>query len=449
VTDASGAHLVRLEAGRYWWVASHPAYVMRESLPDSVEVRETYYREVKVTPELPGISAPVATGRDQTVSMRLSKRSKGVVLVTTSLLERTRALDAAIADYQEALRLNEGMTATLVVVDSTDCLDRYGARVEPPAVPDWNGHQREATAIRDLLQVVTRVERASYVILLGSPMVMPRPSNGIGDERYPTDAFYIDFDNDDLPDPGLAVSRLPDLETASDGVAAALETAAELHGLGGYDLTEETHFSTECWVDLADACLPDDVVCGVCRKAPPFGTCPGCSEREEFLRLVSTNGVLKFEGHGSPTTFADNDRNRYFQVGDLLPAAGSRGVHRADDHRGHPLPHPGGAAGVHRGHGRQASLPHRRRALRADAGGDPRDQRRRSGHHQERGPVPALGRSDPVTPAHRPFPPGRGLAALRRLAGRARGATLAPSATRATSRTSASTRSAMPSTGRK
>jgi hypothetical protein len=324
-TSASGSYRVELPEGSYSYIATHKNYVMESSSPDLVSVRAPYTRRVGGAG---GIVREITVTSDSTreIDIDMEPRPRDVLLVTTSLLRETAALDDAVDGYIETVGRTDDLVARYIVLDSSECLRDYGVRAADPT--DWH-------EIRDALEAIAEETGPAYIILLGGEAAVPRPEIVTIDGRIwylPTDAWYVDFDDDGIVDEGFVVSRLPDLSTESSGIAAALQTATDLHESGGFGLSPEVRFSTQCWlsppIGLGDACDPDDASCGLCRATPPYGVCDDCSLREETFDLISESDYIVFMGHGSPDSFSTNDH---------VPIFGVENVEDVDLETNHPV----------------------------------------------------------------------------------------------------------------
>jgi hypothetical protein len=310
-TSTTGSYRVELPEGSYSYIATHKNYVMESSSPELVNVRAPYTRRVGGAG---GIVREITVTSESTreVDIEMEPRPRDVLLVTTSLLRETAALEDAVDRYTETVSRTDGLVARYIVLDSSECSRDYGVRVADP--DDWH-------EIRDALEAIAGETGPAYIILLGGEAAVPRPEIVTIDGRIwylPTDAWYVDFDDDRVVDEGFVVSRLADLSTDSSGIVAALETAIDLHESGGYGLSPEVRFSTQCWlsppIGLGAACDPDDASCGLCRATPPYGVCDDCSMREETFDLISGSDYIVFMGHGSPDSFSTNDRMPIFRV---------------------------------------------------------------------------------------------------------------------------------------
>ncbi len=324
-TSSSGNYRVELTEGSYSYIATHRNYVMESSSPDLVSVRAPYTRRVGGAG---GIVREITVTSDRTreIDIDMVPRPRDVLLVTTSLLRETAAFDDAVDGYIETVGRTDGLVARYIVLDSSECSRDYGVRAADPT--DWH-------EIRDVLEEIAGETGPAYIILLGGEAVVPRPEIATIDGRIwylPTDAWYVDFDDDGIVDEGFVVSRLPDLSTESSGIAAALQTATELHESGGFGLSPEVRFSTQCWlsppIGLGDACDEGDATCGLCRATPPYGVCDECSLREETFDLISGSDYVVFMGHGSPDSFSTNDH---------VPIFGVENVEDVDLETNHPV----------------------------------------------------------------------------------------------------------------
>jgi len=219
-----------------------------------------------------------------------------VVLVTTWRLERDAAFYRAVDDYISVVEATEGLEAGYYELDFLEYENEWGYTI------------RRWDTFRDELEALIDTTGASYIILLGGPLVVPRPDPDmprIGEDCWDeaggpaplqSDAFYIDFDGDDIVEPGLSIGRLADVGYASSGVVEGLLTAIALHEEGGFDLSNMTRFMHRT-IESA-------------HTTPPFGDDTDCPwwGQQELVRLMSTSGYIRIEGHGSPTSFASNDR---------------------------------------------------------------------------------------------------------------------------------------------
>jgi hypothetical protein len=310
-TGSSGSFRVAVPEGSYSYIATHRDYIMESSSPELVSVRAPYTRRVRGAG---GIVREITVTSESTrlIDVGMEPRPRDVLLVTTSLLRETAALEGAVERYVETVGRTDGLVARYIVLDSMECLRGYGVRAADPA--DWH-------EIRNALEAICEETGPAYIILLGGEAVVPRPEIVTIDGTIwylPTDAWYVDFDNDGIVDEGFVASRLPDLSTDSSGIVSALETAIDLHESGGYGLSPEVWFSTRCWhsppIGLGDACDEGDASCGPCRATPPYGVCDACSMREETFDLISESDYVVFMGHGSPDSFSTNDRVPIFRV---------------------------------------------------------------------------------------------------------------------------------------
>ncbi|MDY6954157.1 MAG: hypothetical protein SWE60_21840, partial [Thermodesulfobacteriota bacterium] len=212
-----------------------------------------------------------------------------VVLVTTWRLERDAAFFSAVDDYISVVEATEGLEAGYYELDFLEYENEWGYTI------------RRWDTFRDELETLLDDTGASYIIVLGGPLVVPRPAPDMprirddcwdeagGPAPLQSDAFYIDFDGDDIVEPGLSIGRLADVGYASSGVVEGLRTAISLHERGGFDLSNMTRFMHHT-IEGA-------------HTTPPFGDDTECPwwGRQELVRLMSTSGYIRIEGHGSPT----------------------------------------------------------------------------------------------------------------------------------------------------
>jgi hypothetical protein len=232
-----------------------------------------------------------------------------VVLVTLGSDFRAPFVWPTVEEYIAVLERTEGLHAAYVELDSMECLERYGRMV--------SGHPSGGRA-RDVLREVVRGTGASYVLILGGiqhfPMILNdvpcvNPSDGCSLQQeiwsttgdtvlVPSDAWYVDFDEDDVVDEGYAIGRMPGAYGDVAGVEVALRTATELHNLGGFTLDRPACFAN------AEGCHP----------TPPYGVCRECEETDTFFDMISSSDYITFRGHGSPYSFSSGGRAIRFTV---------------------------------------------------------------------------------------------------------------------------------------
>ncbi|MCK9566799.1 MAG: carboxypeptidase regulatory-like domain-containing protein [Methanothrix sp.] len=309
-TSDSGRYRRDLPEGRYTYIATHSNYIMRSS-SSSVEVRAPYTKRV---PGAGGIfrEVTITNEKSKVVDINMNARPTTVLLVTTSLLSTTAELDEAVSRYTEVVSRKDGLSARYIVLDSDECRAAYGVRLGES--PNWE-------EIRDVLQAITDETGPCYIILLGGPMVVPMPDvvNVGGSPWYlPADGWYIDFDGNGVVDEGFAVSRMPDINSDSSAVAAAMESASDIHEAGGFGMIPEMLLSTRCWaappIGLGDACRDDAPTCGRCYATPPYGVCDECDRSDELFNLMSDSDYIFIMGHGSPVSFSTNEHLPIFNL---------------------------------------------------------------------------------------------------------------------------------------
>lgn len=222
-----------------------------------------------------------------------------LLIISTSDLVKVPDFEDTVNQYIGVLAVTEGLSAAYIELDSDECLDIYGVQV----TGEWD-YWTYWPEIKDALRVIVETTQSSYIMILGGTRVIPRPTdeaccNSQGNEIYvSSDAWYIDFDNDQVVDEGLSIGRLPDLSYDSSAVVAGLQTAIELHNAGGYSLTNEAVFSMYGYT------------------TPPYGAC--CAEREAFFDLLETSDYINFAGHGSPELIESNTGSyRKISVADM------------------------------------------------------------------------------------------------------------------------------------
>lgn len=302
-TSDSGRFRRELPEGRYNYIATHCGYIMQSS-SSPVEVKAPYTKRVRGAG---GIirEITITSERSIVVDINMNARPTTVLLVTTSLLSRSAELEGAVSRYTEVVSRKDGLFASYVVLDSEDCRAAYGVRLSSPG--SWE-------EIRGLLRSITDQTGPCYIILLGGPSVLPVPQVVTidGSPWYlPADGWYIDFDGNGVVDEGFAVSRMPDVSAGSSAVAAAMESASDIHEAGGFGMIPEMLLSSRCWAapptGLGDACRDDAPTCGQCYNTPPYGVCDGCDRRAEMFDLMSSSDYIFIMGHGSPVSFSTNE----------------------------------------------------------------------------------------------------------------------------------------------
>lgn len=322
-TSESGRYRRELPEGRYNYIATHSGYIMQSSA-SPVEVKAPYIRRVRgaggIVREI-----TVTDEKSRTVDISMNARPTTVLLATTSLLTSTPELEAAIGRYVETVSRKDGLAASRVVLDSEECRAAYGVRLADPS--SWQ-------EIRDVLASIADRTGQCYIILLGGPEVLPVPQvvTVSGSPWYlPADGWYIDFDENGVVDEGFAISRMPDVARGSAAVAAALESASDLHEAGGFGMVPEMLLSTRCWAaapaGLGDACRDDAPTCGNCYATPPYGVCDECDRSAEMFDQMSRSDYIFIMGHGSPVSFATNDHTPIFNLENVADV----------DFSGHPL----------------------------------------------------------------------------------------------------------------
>ncbi len=210
-----------------------------------------------------------------------------LLIITTSAIVKTPDFEDTVNQYLSVLAATDGLSAAYIELDSDECFDTYGVKV----TGEWD-YFTYWPEIRDVLQEIIGITHSSYIMILGGPLVIPRPVDDAccydqdNDLGVPSDAWYVDFDNDQIVDEGLSIGRLPDVSYDSSAVVSGLQTAIELHTAGGYTLGSEAVFSMYGYT------------------TPPYGAC--CTESEAFFTLMSTSDYIRFAGHGSPEEIESN-----------------------------------------------------------------------------------------------------------------------------------------------
>ncbi len=310
VTSSSGRYHISVPEGRYTCMATHSGYIMYHD-STSFQLKAPYTKKVRgaggIVREM-----TISSEKSKSINISLKARPSVVLLASTSRLSSTPELEDAVSRFTDVLSHRDGFDVRYVVLDSEECQDIYGLRLDDPG--NWQD-------TRQVLQTIAEQTGPCYIILLGGPdaIAMPATVNMGGSYWYlPSDGWYIDFDEDGLVDGGYSISRMPDVSLQCSAVAAALNSAADLHEAGGYGIVPEMRLSTQCWypepVGLGDACLDDDPTCGSCYATPPYGVCDECDRKEDLFRLISQSDYIFFMGHGSPESFSTNDRTPIFNV---------------------------------------------------------------------------------------------------------------------------------------
>jgi len=219
---------------------------------------------------------------DVEVSQTDADQDGDVIIVTTSLIQRNEAFDNTIDKYQEVLT-TEGLDSKFIIVDSDSCFETYGIKADPN---DWE-------EIKEVLNIIINETGASYVIILGSVAVVPRPVAVVecpneDTVTMPSDAWYVDLNNDQIVDEGLSLGRFPDILYESSIVVAGLQTAIDLHESGGFTLNSRVEFSVNG------------------HTTPPYGVCNNCTLQNDFFSLLSDSDYIVFVGHGSSSGISNN-----------------------------------------------------------------------------------------------------------------------------------------------
>jgi hypothetical protein len=313
ITNAAGFYHRELPEGRYTYFATHSDHVMYSGAGVE-EVRAPYTKRVR---GVGGIvrEITISSERSKVIDVNMSPRPRNILLVTTSLLSVTPALNDAIDHYSEVVARKDGLTASYIVLDSAECAAEYGVHLSDPE--SW---EEVRLALREIVQRTG----PCYIVLLGGEDVIPRPETLYAGGSYlylPSDAWYADFDEDGVVDGDTVISRMADISVESSAIATALETASAVHEAGGFGLIPEVDFSSRCWaappVGMGDACRDDAPSCGRCYNTPPYGICDDCDRREELFDLISGSDFIFFMGHGSPEVFATNEHLPIFRVENL------------------------------------------------------------------------------------------------------------------------------------
>jgi hypothetical protein len=280
--DGSFTHTVTTnDAGHYKITLIPQRYVVTATHPD--------YHDYSTAP---GFSVVTGDGY-QTFNIFMKKKHDDLLMITTSLLEKEPGFENKVNQYKSVLIEKEDLIARYIELDSEECLSTYGVKVNNPG--DWE-------EIRAVLHDIIGITEASYIMILGGPLVMPRPvvnacCNDAGNPiTVASDAWYVDFDNDQIVDEGFSISRLPDLSHNSSAIVEALQTAIELHNEGGFTLDNEVKFTMNDYT------------------TPPYGVCDDCDEMDAFFVLMSTSDYIVFAGHGSPTAIYSNAHVLKFSI---------------------------------------------------------------------------------------------------------------------------------------
>lgn len=207
----------------------------------------------------------------------------GVLGVSTTLLPIHPDLSEALFDYEQVLSEIEGLRFDFVVLDSLECEQRFGLQVYEPQ--DWE-------EVRRVLEIVLTETSHSMVLLLGGTRTLPRPVVELATDdgkivAVKSDAWYVDFDQDNIVDAGYSVGRMASLDDDPVAVAKQLRFAISIHRSGGLAFHTSNDFSSE--------------------TTPPLGMGPSCTDSEAFFFMMAESDLVFFWGHGNPTQLLTHD----------------------------------------------------------------------------------------------------------------------------------------------
>ncbi len=222
-----------------------------------------------------------------------------VLIFSMSNLDKGSDFDLALDNFIQVLDDTENLEAEYWELDSGDFESEFGVRVSD---------SQDYDEIQEVLEQVKNDRGVEYFIILGGLDVIPfavrfdvPDHQGVLSTTVRGDTWYIDFDDDLIPDEDLAIGRIPDYGTQSSAIISYLETATDLHQQGGFTL-EDPAFITLCNGE-------DD-----CYESPPYCAFPNdfCSCNEtDFYQLLSSSDFILFTGHGSRISLVTTDHGCY------------------------------------------------------------------------------------------------------------------------------------------
>jgi len=288
------------DAKRYYVQDGNAAYEIMRYLSLGITNAELELIPVSALSPEPGEEAtepepePAAEADVLARALNLDESTIDVLLVTTEALETTSELIDKLSEYIETMESTEGLTTAYLEIDSTSAQDEIGIYLAD--YTDW-------LEVKDALEDVVEAKNVEYLILLGGEQVVPMPvlddvPNGTYDPENPTvdsvdgDNWYLDYNDDYLPDDGLVISRIADYGTGTTVILDYLDTAIKLHELGGITFDSPVLLQGESY------CVGDQN----CYEYPPYcvDSDPACGCVEEFMyELLSSADLIRFSGHGS------------------------------------------------------------------------------------------------------------------------------------------------------
>ena len=227
-----------------------------------------------------------------------------VLLLSMSNLDKDDNFFVKIKEFIDTLDRTENLKAAYLELDSEHVKNVYGVKVTDRT--DWLN-------IKNVLKAIIEKENPAYLIILGGADVVSRPE--IASVRCSdynnlvrSDSWYIDLNDDQIPDEGLSISRIADYGTSSSSILKYLDTAIKVHNAGGFTNSKYAEFST---------CIPGK---SGCYAAPPYcvdylESC-GCS-RNVLFPILSSSDYIVFTGHGTLQGFYTDAMCLIFDVNSM------------------------------------------------------------------------------------------------------------------------------------
>jgi|GEM_PF-5323348 len=211
-----------------------------------------------------------------------------LLLVTSPLIRKVPEFDAAVEEYITALSMYGGMTAQYAEIE-VESYTNFGERLADQN--DWE-------SVRIQLERLVMSTGARYILILGGPLVVPRPFMEMDcidlSGMVRSDALYVDFNRDGIVDGDVAISRIPDVAVNSSIVVTGLRTASALHQQGGFTMDNPVDFSSS--EETPSGREP--------YHTPPYGDCDEC-DFALFTEVIESSDYITFWGHGFPNYLQD------------------------------------------------------------------------------------------------------------------------------------------------
>ena len=248
-------------------------------------------------------------------TLNIDESTIDVLLVATEALETSPEFFDKVNEYIDTMADTEGLTTAYLELDSAVARDELDIYLADNEYTDW-------LLVKDAIERVVDEKNIEYLILLGGEEVVPMPvmdnvPNGTYDEENPIvdsvdgDSWYLDFNNDWLPDDGLVISRIADYGTGTTVILDYLDTAIKLHNLGGITMDSPAMLTGEGYCERYDEGIHG------CYELPPYcvDSDPDCGCIEESMYdLLSSSDIIRFSGHGSRFGFVSEEGCLQFQV---------------------------------------------------------------------------------------------------------------------------------------